>query len=66
MKTASLTKNIDFWIDGEVLKLHKGDLFSLKGNVSHDLTAVRESIVRLSLNKSDTVKQEEDLAKNLK
>ena len=58
--------SIDFGIDGEVLKLHRGDLLSLKGNVSHDLTAVRESIVRLSLNKSDTVKEEEGLAKNSK
>lgn len=59
--------SIDFRVDSEVFKLHKGDLLSLKGNVSHDLTAIKESIVRLSLNKSfDTVKQAEDLVRNSK
>lgn len=56
--------SIDFGVNGEVHKLSKGDLVSLESSVPHDLVAVKDSIVRLSLNKGDSVKRVEDVAKN--
>lgn len=56
--------SIDFGVNGTVHNLNKGDLISLEGGVPHDLTAVKDSIVRLSLNKADSAKRVEDVAKN--
>lgn len=56
--------SIDFGVNGKVLNLHRGDMISLTGNVPHDLTAVADSIVRLSLNKRDSAQRVEDVAKN--
>lgn len=55
---------IDFGVNGDVHKLNRGDLVSLEGNVPHDLTAIQDSIIRLSLNKGDSAKRVEDVAKN--
>ena len=46
---------IDFGVNGKINNLIKGDLVSLEGNVPHDLIAKKDSIVRLTLSKSDTV-----------
>lgn len=54
---------IDFGVNGEVHTLNGGDLISLSGGVPHDLTAVKDSIVRLSLNKGDSAKRVEDVVK---
>lgn len=50
---------IDFGVNGEIHNLKKGDLIGLEGAVPHDLKAVEKSIVRLSLNKSDSAKRVE-------
>lgn len=55
--------SIDFGVNGENHSLSKGDLIALEGSVPHDLTAQEDSIVRLSLNKQDTSKRVEDVAK---
>lgn len=55
---------IDFGVKGEVISLKKGDLVALEGNVPHDLKALEESIVRLSLNKADPVERVEKVAKD--
>lgn len=55
---------IDFGVKEEVLSLSKGDLIALDGGVPHDLTAVKDSIVRLSLNKADSAKRVEDVVKD--
>ncbi|MCG2460271.1 cupin [Flavobacteriaceae bacterium F89] len=56
--------SINFGVNGEVLFLDKGALVALEGNVPHDLTAVKDSIVRLSLNKADSAKRVEAVAKD--
>ncbi len=48
---------IDFGVEGEIAQLKAGDLISLKPQIVHNLTAIEESIVRLTLSKSDTVKR---------
>ncbi|MGO2359359.1 MAG: cupin, partial [Mesonia sp.] len=55
--------SIDFGVHGENHILNKGELIALEGSVPHDLTAQEDSIVRLSLNKQDTAKRVEDVAK---
>ena len=54
---------IDFGVNGNVHALQKGDLIALDGGVPHDLKATQDSIVRLSLNRGDTAKRVEDVAK---
>lgn len=56
--------SIEFGVQGDNHTLVKGDLIALEGNVPHNLTAIKDSIVRLSLNKADTAKRVEDVAKN--
>lgn len=46
---------IDFGIEGNINKLIKGDLVYLEANVPHDLIAIEDSIVRLTLSKFDSV-----------
>lgn len=53
---------IDFGVQGEILNLKSGQLISLEGNVPHDLLAKKESIVRLTLSKSDEFKRVENVA----
>jgi len=48
---------IDFGADQKRLVLEKGKLITLPANVPHDLRAVEDSIVRLSLNTSDRVER---------
>ena len=46
---------IDFGVNGSVYNLVKGDLVSFGASVPHDLVARKDSIVRLTLSKLDTV-----------
>jgi quercetin dioxygenase-like cupin family protein len=48
---------INFGIENEVFNLVKGDLVALEGAVAHDLSAVTDSIVRLTLSKQDSVQR---------
>ena len=45
---------IVFGVKGEEHSVQKGDLLALEGNVPHDLRAEEDSIVRLTLSKSDS------------
>jgi quercetin dioxygenase-like cupin family protein len=45
--------SIDFGVRGEKIALETGDMIALEGSVPHDLFAVEESVVRLTLSKSD-------------
>jgi quercetin dioxygenase-like cupin family protein len=46
---------IDFGVMEERYTLSAGDVVALEGNVVHDLNAIEDSIVRLSLHKGDSV-----------
>jgi len=46
---------IDFGVGEERYTLSSGDVVALEGNVTHDLNALEDSIVRLSLHKGDSV-----------
>lgn len=48
---------IDFGVNGEIHSLKKGDLICLESGVPHDLRAREISTVRLSLNKSDSIRR---------
>lgn len=48
---------IDFGVSGTMHRLDKGMLIALDADVPHNLVALSDSIVRLSLNKADTVER---------
>lgn len=46
---------IDFTVAGEIHRLKKGAILALEGSIMHELLGIENSIVRLSLSKSDTI-----------
>ncbi|MDD5051311.1 MAG: cupin [Sulfuricurvum sp.] len=46
---------IDFGVGDERIIFGSGDVIALEPNVLHDLNALKDSVVRLSLHKSDSV-----------
>lgn len=59
-----LEGEIDFGVQGQVHNLIKGAILSLEGNVPHNLIALKDSIVRLTLSKSDRAERVEYATKN--
>ncbi len=47
--------SIEFGVAGQKVVLNQGDVIALEGDVMHELRALEESVVRLSLHKSDTL-----------
>lgn len=54
---------VSFGVNGEKHRIEKGDLLSLEGGVPHDLFAIADSIIRLTLSKSDKVERVENVIK---
>lgn len=52
---------IEFGIGDETHKLKEGDIISIEANIPFDLKAKKDSIIRLSLSKKDTIERIEDL-----
>ncbi|MDH7446708.1 cupin [Aquimarina sp. 2201CG14-23] len=48
---------IGFGVNGMMYVLKRGDIISLEPNISHNLIASENSIVRLSLSKKDSVQR---------
>ena len=49
--------NISFGVNGEKHNFKKGDMLSLEASIPHDLEALSDSIIRLSLSKKDNALQ---------
>ena len=47
--------SIEFGVGERTVILNEGDVIALEGNVMHELKALKESVVRLSLHKGDTI-----------
>jgi quercetin dioxygenase-like cupin family protein len=47
--------SIAFGVGEESIILNEGDVIALEGNVMHELKALKESVVRLSLHKGDSI-----------
>ena len=53
----TLKGSIEFGVGKEMFVLNEGDVIALEGDVMHELKAIQESVVRLSLHKSDSVER---------
>ncbi len=51
----TLKGSIHFSVEEKAVILNEGEVIALEGNVVHELKALEESVVRLSLHKGDSV-----------
>ena len=56
-----ITGSINFGVNDEIKRMNNGDLISLGPNIIHNLMAVTESVVRLTLSKLDSIKRVEEV-----
>lgn len=54
--------SLNFGVNGKVQQLESGDLIALDGGIKHDLKAISDCVVRLSLSKADSVKRVQNVA----
>ncbi len=59
-----LSGQIDFGVWDEIVPLKEGATLTLEGNTPHDLKAIEDSVVRLTLSKLDKAERVEKVAKN--
>jgi quercetin dioxygenase-like cupin family protein len=63
--TVSIFKGrINFGVNGIIQNLTIGDVVALDSNVVHDLTALKDSIIRLSLSRADSEKRVQAVVKS--
>lgn len=55
--------DLNFGVSDEIYKLKKGDLVALDGGIPHDLNAITDCIVRLTLSKKDSAQRVRDVVK---
>ena len=58
-----LDGEIDFEVEGSKHSIKSGGILALEGGIPHNLTAIKDSVVRLSLSKSDKAERVEDVVK---
>jgi quercetin dioxygenase-like cupin family protein len=56
-----LEGEIDFGVEGATQNFKSGGILALEGNIPHDLTAIKDSVIRLSLSKSDQMERVENV-----
>lgn len=54
--------NIVFGLQNEKMNLGKGDLIALESSIPHDLKALKDSIIRLTLSKNDQSERVQTIA----
>ena len=59
----TLRGSIEFGVGEEMFLLNEGDVIALEGGIMHELKATQESVVRLSLHKSDSIDRVKALLK---
>lgn len=59
-----LSGSIDLGVKKVTHKLNKGGIIALEANVPHDLSALKDSVIRLTLSKSDSVERVNSVADN--
>ena len=58
-----LSGEITFGVNGANQNLAEGDIIALAGNIPHNLTAKKDSVIRLSLSKLDKAERVEEVVK---
>lgn len=59
-----LDGEIDFGVEGNTHSLKRGDIITLAASIPHDLTALEDSVVRLTLSKLDKSERVEKVVEN--
>lgn len=55
---------VELGAEREIRTLERGDMVSLEGDIRHDLTALEDSIIKLSLHKNDSYESIKEFIKN--
>jgi len=58
-----LEGSVDFGVEGKVSRLNKGDILTLAGKVPHDLLALEDSIIRLTISSLDSAARVKEVVK---
>lgn len=59
-----LAGNIELGVQGEKSTLESGDIVALDGDIPHDLMALENSVIRLTLSKFDKVERLNSIVKS--